>query len=286
MLWNRISEIMTTQLVTAPSSSSVQEVIKVMMAGDVGRVVLTENEIPVGIFTERHVLRRVAGKQLDARTTCVDDVMSSPIHAVAEETKIVDALSEMYRGKIRHLLVRGRHGKISGIVSMRRILTLASELGHGLTDSTPVGSIMSKQALVVDEIASVAQTIDRMAEAESGAAIILVGKNPFGIFTERDVLRRVVGIGLDARETLIKEVMTTPLFTMPSTSMVGLVLAEMSRRDVRNMPIVDPDGAFAGIVAMPEVLCYAKAFDIDDSVRKAWWELQQEHDSRDDHTPG
>jgi signal-transduction protein with cAMP-binding, CBS, and nucleotidyltransferase domain len=257
-----------------------------MMAIDVGRIVLTENEIPVGIFTERHVLRRVANSKLNIKTTCVDDVMSSPIHAVAEETKIVDALSEMYRGKIRHLLVRGRHGKISGIVSMRRILSLASELGHGLTDSTPIASVMSKQSLVVDESASVAQTVDRMADTESGAAIVLAGTNPFGIFTERDVLRRVIGVGLDPEQTLIKEVMTTPLFIMPSDSMVGLVLAEMSRRDVRNMPIVNPDGSFAGLVAMPQVLCYAKAFDIDDSVRKAWWELQQNYDSRDDHTPG
>jgi CBS domain-containing protein len=286
MLSNKITEIMTTQLLTAPASSTVYEVIKIMIAEDAGRIVLTENDVPVGMFTERHVLRRIAKERLDLKNTSVDDVMSSPIHAVAEETPIVDALGEMFRGRIRHLLVRGRRGKIGGIVSMRRVLMLAVELGHGLSESTSVGSIMSDSALVVDESSPVATVVDRMTKTESSAAVILAGKIPFGIFTERDVLRRVVGMGLDMDHTLVKEVMTTPLFKMAEGSMVGAVMGEMYRRDIRNMPIVGAHGEFTGIVSMPEVLQYARAFDIDESVRRSWKELQREYESGDDYTPG
>lgn len=286
MLSNKITEIMTTQLLTAPASSTVYEVIKIMIAEDAGRIVLTENEVPVGMFTERHVLRRVAKERLDLKKTCVDDVMSAPIHAVAEETPIVDALGEMFRGRIRHLLVRGRRGKIGGIVSMRRVLRLAVELGYGLSESTTVGSITSKNALAVDPTSSVATVVDRMTETESNAAVILNGVRPLGIFTERDVLRRVVGVGLDMDHTPIKEVMTTPLFTMGESSLVGAVLGQMYRRDIRNMPIVGAQGEFTGIVSMPEVLQYARAFDIDESVRRSWKELRQEYESGDDYTPG
>lgn len=286
MLSNKVTEIMTTQLVSAPASSTVREVIRIMLAEDVGRIVLTENDAPVGMFTERHVLRRVAKSRLDVKKTCVDQVMSAPIHAVAEETLIVDALTEMFRGRMRHLLVRGRRGKIVGMVSMRRVLALAVELSHGLSETTSVGSIMSPNALIVDEKLTVAATIDRMTELESDSAVILAGTTPFGIFTERDVLRRVVGMGLDTDGTLVKEVMTTPLFTMAGSSMVGAVLAEMCRRDIRNMPIVGDTGEFTGIVSMSEVLRYAQAFDINESVRRIWMALLREHESGDEYTPG
>src|ERR1700757_1713706 len=120
MLSNKVSEIMTTSLMTTAGSRPVFEVMEKMVAEDVGRIVVTDKDIPVGIFTEKDVLKRVV-KKLDPKTTTMREVMTSPIRAVREETHIVEALGRMYRGKFRHLLVRGRRGKIVGIVSMRRI---------------------------------------------------------------------------------------------------------------------------------------------------------------------
>src|SRR4029077_1425993 len=121
-----------------------------LVAEDVGRIVVTDKDIPVGIFTEKDVLKRVVNK-LDPKTTTIRDVMTSPLRAVREETHIVESLGRMYRGKFRHLLVRGRRGKIVGIVSMRRILGLAVELGQGLTETKTLGDIMPSAAPTVDE---------------------------------------------------------------------------------------------------------------------------------------
>jgi signal-transduction protein with cAMP-binding, CBS, and nucleotidyltransferase domain len=83
-----------------------------MAEEDVGRVILTDNAIPVGIFTERHVLKRVANNDLAPKTSSVKDVMTSPLRAVGDKTHIVEALGEIIRGKIRHLLVRAGSGNI------------------------------------------------------------------------------------------------------------------------------------------------------------------------------
>ena len=122
MLSNRVSEIMTTHLTKAPVSASIYEVMQTMIAEDVGRIIITDDEVPVGIFTEKDVVKRVVNPDLDARKESIKKVMTSPIRAVREETHIIDAFGKMYRGKYRHLLVRGRRGKIIGIISMRRIL--------------------------------------------------------------------------------------------------------------------------------------------------------------------
>ena len=141
MLSNKVSEIMTTQLTTAPVSATVFQVMEMMVAEDVGRIIIADNEVPVGIFTEKDVLKRVVGASIDAKKADIKSVMTAPIRAVREETHIVDAFARMYRGKFRHLLVRGRRGKIIGIVSMRRILNLAVELGQGLSETRSLGDI-------------------------------------------------------------------------------------------------------------------------------------------------
>ncbi|MBI1996982.1 MAG: CBS domain-containing protein [Deltaproteobacteria bacterium] len=80
--------------------------------------------------------------------------------------------------------------------------------------------------------------------------------------------------------------MTTPLVTMAHTALVGDVLAEMYRRDIRNMPVSGESGELMGIVSMPDILQYAQAFDIDEKVRQTWKEVQEFYDSEDYFTPG
>jgi CBS domain-containing protein len=285
MLSNKVSEIMTTNITTATASQTVHEVVERMVAEDVGRIVITENEVPAGIFTEKDVLKRVVNK-LDPKKTVIRQVMTSPVRAVREETHIVEAFAKMYKGKFRHLLVRGRRGKIVGIVSMRRILGLAVELGHGMSDTRTLGTIMSSQVAPVDESSTVYETIDLMARKGLGSVVVTARGKPEGIFTERDVLRRIATKELDTKATAVKEVMTSPLITMASTDLVRDVLDEMYRRDIRNMPVKGETGELIGIVSMPDILQYAQAFDIDEKVRQTWKEVEEYYDSDDQYTPG
>lgn len=286
MLTNKVSEIMSTELISAPASSTVHDVMHQMVARDVGRIIICRDDLPVGIFTERHVLKHVANDKLDPQQTPVEKVMTSPFRSVAEDAHIVDALGEMISGKIRHLQVLGVRNNIVGIVSMRRILEIAVELGHGLSESKTIGEIISGAPLSMDESESVWDAVEKMNQRAAGAVVATSLLKPVGLFTERDVLNRVVAKQLDGTKTLLKQVMTAPLITMPVTALVGEVLGEMYRRDIRNMPIVGEWDQLAGLVSMPDVLQYARAFDIDEEVRRTWKEIRNFYDSRDDYTPG
>ena len=286
MLSNKVSEIMTTNLTAASVTSSIQEAIEMMVAVDVGRIIVTNKEIPVGIFTEKDVMKRVVNKNIDPRKSPIKEVMTSPIRAVREETHIVEAFGKMYRGKYRHLLVRGRRGKIVGIVSMRRILGLAVELGQGISETKALGSLVSDGPLSVDESLSVYDTIDLMIQKGVASIIVTASGKPRGIFTERDVLKRVAAKGMDTKKTQVKQVMTSPLVTMADTALIGEGLTEMYKRDIRNMPVMASGGELTGIVSMPDVLQYAAAFNIDEKVRQTWKEVQEYYDSEDQYTPG
>lgn len=285
MLTNKVQEIMTTQLTCAPVNESISRVAEIMVGADVGRVILTDADVPVGIFTEKDVLRRVVNRPLDPKKVAIREVMTSPIQAVAEETHILDALGKMYQGNFRHLLVRGKRGTIVGIVSMRRILKIAVELGQGLSETKTVGEIMSGEISTVDQGKSVRDCVDLMVQTNAGAVVVTADQKASGIFTERDVLKRVVNRIADTAAIPISQVMTTPVIAMPHQTYVGEVLAEMYRRDIRNMPVTGAEG-LVGLVSMPDVLRYARAFDIDESVRQTWKEVAQFWQSEDQFTPG
>ncbi|HME60278.1 MAG TPA: CBS domain-containing protein, partial [Candidatus Binatia bacterium] len=213
-------------------------------------------------------------------------VMTTPVRAVREETHIIDALGRMYRGKYRHLLVRGRRGKIIGIVSMRRILNLAVELGQGLKETRTVGDIAAGAIVFVEASASVQEAVQIMEKKNVTAVVVKTDGKPQGIFTERDVLKRVAAKELPAKATAVKQVMTEPIITMPQTALVGDVLAEMYRRDIRNMPVKTDSGDLIGLVSMPEILQYARAFNVDEQVRRSWKEVAELLDTEDQYTPG
>ncbi|HEX2929951.1 MAG TPA: CBS domain-containing protein [Candidatus Binatia bacterium] len=286
MLSNKVSEIMTTNLTKATVTASVFEVMQMMVAEDVGRIIITDDDVPVGIFTEKDVVKRVVGARMDTKKSPIKKVMTAPLRAVREETHIIDAFGKMYRGKYRHLLVRGRRGKIIGIISMRRILNLAVELGQGLSETRTLGEIATQSAVTVDQAATVNETVQLMNKKNVTAVIVTTGAKPVGIFTERDVLKRVATKAIDAKTAPIKQVMTAPLISMPHTTLVGDVLLEMSHRDIRNMPVRDAEDNLVGLVAMPEILQYARAFNIDEQVRRAWKEVEEFLDSEDQYTPG
>jgi signal-transduction protein with cAMP-binding, CBS, and nucleotidyltransferase domain len=257
-----------------------------MAAEDVGRIVVTDNNVPIGIFTEKDVLKRVVNSGIEPRKTPIKNVMTTPVRAVREETHIIEAFGKMYRGKFRHLLVRGRRGKIIGIVSMRRILNLAVELGQGLSETRTLGEIAAHAVESVDQAASVREAIDLMNQKNVAAVVITVFGKPAGIFTERDVLKRVAAKEIPVDKTLVKDVMTAPIITMPRNSLVGDVLAEMYRRDIRNMPVTTDEGQLTGLMSMPEILQYARAFNIDEQVRRTWKEVAAYLDTEDQYTPG
>ena len=286
MLSNQVKEIMTTQLSSARITETISRVVEIMVTADIGRVIITDADVPVGIFTEKDVLKRVANKAIDLQQTSIREVMTSPIQAVAEETHILEGLGRMYQGNFRHLLVRGRRGTIVGIVSMRRILKIAVELGQGLSETRTVGEIMSGQVLSVDEGRSISESTELMMNKNSSAVVVTQEQQPKGIFTERDLLKRVINKVPDITKTPVREVMTAPVISMPRTTHIGEVLAEMYRRDIRNMPVKGDREELLGIVSMPDVLRYARAFNIDENVRQSWKEVANFWQSGDHYTPG
>ena len=89
--------------VTAAPDESIAKVIKKMIERKHGAVCIVEGEEMVGIFTERDVLLRVAGKSIDIHSTPVSEVMTSDLVTLKKSSTLATALNQMAVAGMRHL---------------------------------------------------------------------------------------------------------------------------------------------------------------------------------------
>ncbi len=89
-------------------------------------------------------------------------------------------------------------------------------------------------------------------------ALVITDKGKNGIFTERDLLRRVVAQRRDPVSTTLRDVMTSPVVTCrPETSLFEC-LAVLERKTVRHLPIVDDTGV-CGLITNRDIAAFIKA---------------------------
>ncbi len=103
--------------------------------------------------------------------------------------------------------------------------------------------------------ASVADAVRLMLDRHVGAVgVVDSEKRVAGIFTERDVLRKLALAGRDPEKTPLRELMTTPVEMATQTTGPGEALATMVERHFRHLPVVDNDGHLLGMLSIRNVL--------------------------------
>lgn len=109
-------------LYTLPASASVGDAVDLMAEREIGAVLLmNEDGLVAGIFTERDLLMRVVKAGLDVRTTPLSLVMTRNVRFVTPGTTIEAAMALMHLQRHRHLLVIDGP-KVHGLVSMRDLV--------------------------------------------------------------------------------------------------------------------------------------------------------------------
>jgi len=122
MFSQRIRSVMERKkLLTAPPETSVSDAAKLMAKKNVGAVMVVENELLVGIFTERDAVFRVIAQGRDTRTTLLAEVMTTAPQTVDQDKSFGYALLMMHENGFRHVPVVEK-GKPIGIVSSRNAL--------------------------------------------------------------------------------------------------------------------------------------------------------------------
>ena len=121
--------------------------------------------------------------------------------------------------------------------------------------STKVRDVIRRKGEEVYSVGPLATVIDAvnvMNDHHVGSVLVLEDDYPVGIFSERDVLVRVVAAHRDPRQTLVRDVMTTRLHTASLDDTLLDVMSLMTERRCRHVPVMDGD-VMVGVVSIGDL---------------------------------
>jgi CBS domain-containing protein len=111
----------------------------------------------------------------------------------------------------------------------------------------------SADVIRIEGTATVFDAVKAMVAANVGAILVTNGEEIEGIFTERDYLRRIATEGRRSRDTLVKEVMSSPVICFTPETTVDEGMALMTDRRIRHAPVV-AEGALVGMISIGDLV--------------------------------
>ena len=113
----QLRDIMIKKVITIERDKTTQDAAKLMAEHSIGSLVIISDDNPVGIVTERDLVRKVCAKDVASSKVHLNDVMSSPVIWAEPDVPIETAVQRMFNNKIRRLPIL-ENGKLVGIVTV------------------------------------------------------------------------------------------------------------------------------------------------------------------------
>jgi CBS domain-containing protein len=125
----QVKDVMVTNLITIDASASVKQAAELMDKHDIGCLIIINYGNPVGIVTERDLMRRILLRKRDLDKTEVGNIMSAPLITAQPQTEIRDAVRLMNERRIKKLPVMDGD-QLVGLVSLTDIMRSLAYFEH------------------------------------------------------------------------------------------------------------------------------------------------------------
>lgn len=177
-----VSQFMTAYPISVKSNVPFKTVVDFMSERGFGNLIITERDKPIGVFTEREVLKHIVSKNSDPKTP-IKEIGKQPFTEIEPGISVLDAAKIMISKKSR-LLVFAESKKLVGIITATDMLRAFQK-----TDDDPsIQSFISKNLAMCNSKTSIKEAAQIM--VDKGVGSVIVGNfTYYGIFTERDILR-------------------------------------------------------------------------------------------------
>ncbi len=250
----KVSDIMSRQIVTATMDDTVFSAAKRMSENNISCVVVIDDEMVIGILTDKDILKGIAGNDTDFHRLHISQRMSSPVETISPEELVTVAGKAMEVKGIKRLpVVEG--GLLVGIITQTDVM-------RGLISVSPLGAvsdIMSTEIASVDTGASIAQAARIMASNGISCVVAMHRHEVAGIVTEKDLLRRVVALHKDPSTTQVVDIMSFPLVAIPPSYSVLSAGKKMDTMRLHRLVVIDQHKKLCGIITQTDILRAVRA---------------------------
>jgi len=128
-----VKDVMTKVVRVTGPDSSVREVVATMNRFNIGSIIVVQNNKPVGVISERDVLRRVVEPCLSPETIAARQIMTSPVITICESASLAEVVKIMAEKRVRKIPVMKKEGLV-GIITytdiLSKVLNMTSILGE------------------------------------------------------------------------------------------------------------------------------------------------------------
>ena len=176
----QLADVMQRRVFALAADTPISAMIECMKQHPVTHVVALDHDRPVGMLTERDLVR-LLHRRVDCGL-CVGDVMSAPVVAVPAALGFKPAYTQLCLSRLRHLVAVDDEGRVVGVAAERDFL---GHLGFDLLQS-----LQSLQGLIDNTVpcletnVPVVEAVDRMVREKRGCVIVVENGRLCGIFTE------------------------------------------------------------------------------------------------------
>ena len=122
-----VRDVMNKSIISVDKDDTIRIAVNKMVHGEIGAVIVTEKDKPVGILTERDILKFIAKEKIDLDNNKVESIMSTPLISVDSSSNLEEAAGVMLTNNIRRLMINEKD-KYVGIISQRELQRFITEL--------------------------------------------------------------------------------------------------------------------------------------------------------------
>lgn len=241
-----VRDFMSSKVVTTHPQTRVASAIKVMAEKNIGSLLVVDSSGPLGVLTERDVISKVLGHEREPADTLTMEVLSPHYVAIGPDDTLLQAARKMIAKKSRLVIFEG--SDLAGIVT-------ATDLVKGIYDSGEefnIRSAITKKVVTDYPETPVALVIQDLNEKRIGSVMVVRDEMPYGIFTERDLIRRVL-VPKRSLRTPVGDVVTTPLITAKADISGREAAKIMITNRIKRLPLFDKK-AMVGIVTARDIV--------------------------------
>jgi PAS domain S-box-containing protein len=247
-IWLEVGDIMSEDVTTVEPGHSVVSTAEIMSHKNISCIVVSDNGHLSGIITETDLLKRAVAGGNDFRKMTVEQIMSSRIHTVSRNLSILEASKIMEAENIRRLVVL-EDKRLVGVITQTDIIRVLTSYGIW----KDISEIMTSDVAVIGSSVRVKEAAEVMDSQDISCLIAMDNNTVTGIFTERDLLTRVIALKRNPAQIILKKVMSSPVVTIPSHNSVLSATKTMEKKKIRRLVVMD-GGILRGVVTQTDIL--------------------------------
>ncbi|MHA1379866.1 MAG: CBS domain-containing protein [Candidatus Helarchaeota archaeon] len=266
-----VNEFMEKNPLTISYSAKIRDAVKLMNSKKADYILVTLGEKPIGIITNRDILRKVIRSCLlrrsaDVKTIQCKDIMTSPIKVLDINDNLRKAAMMVLQYDVKKLPVLD-NGQLVGIIRHNDIINvyvsqrLEDKEESNFVEIRNLGQKTVREIMVKDVVKipigeKISNLLDLMINKKIGSLIVTENGKSVGIITERDIMREIVEKGKNPLTTKVDEIMSSPLVTISPNTKINEANKMMIEKNIRYLLIADENAPqeIIGVISNTDIL--------------------------------